>query len=88
MGTCKYCVGKTSPFSKAHIECKEKHSDELRGLEQDLRVVLSNIIGDSSRFRANLPTYKTTNFLSDYDIITVFDKGLRDYTVSLPLRWP
>lgn len=83
MGTCKFCGEKTGLFSKAHKECEEKHSKGLRDLEQDLRVVLSNNIGDSSRLKANLPTYKTANFLSDDDIVTVFDKVIRDYTESL-----
>ena len=83
MGTCKYCGEKTGLFSKAHKECEEKHSDGLRGLEQDLRIVLSNNTGDSSLLIANIPTYKTTNFLSDDDIVTVFDKVIREYTEYL-----
>lgn len=83
MGTCKYCGGKAGLFSKAHRECEEKHSYGLRGLEQDLRTVMFNNTNDCSRLRTSLPSYLSTNFLSDKDIVTVFDKFIREYTASM-----
>jgi hypothetical protein len=83
MGTCKYCGCKAGLLSKTHRECEEKHSDGLRGLEQDLRMVISNNKGDCSRLRTSLPAYRSTNFLSEDDIVTVFDKVIREYTLSM-----
>ncbi len=83
MGVCKYCGLKAGIFSKAHKECEDKHSDGLRGLEQDLRLILSNNNGDCTRLRSNLCTYHSVNFLNNDDIATVFDKVIRDYTASL-----
>ncbi len=83
MGNCKYCGLKAGILSKVHKECEDKHSDGLRGLEQDLRLILSNNTGDCTRLRSNLSTYRSVNFLSDDDIATVFDRVTRDYTASL-----
>lgn len=83
MGTCKYCGGKTNLFSKVHKECEEKHSDGLRGLEQDLRIILANNTHDCSRLRGNMQTYRSAKFLGDDDIATVFDKVIREYTASM-----
>lgn len=83
MGTCKYCGGKAGLLSKAHRECEEKHSKGLRGLEQDLRMILCNNTGDCSRLIGNLPNYRNAHFLNDEDIATVFDKFIREYSASL-----
>ena len=83
MGTCKYCGLKAGILSKVHKECEDKHYDGLRGLEQDLQLILSNNTGDCAHLRANLSSYRSVNFLSDDDIATVFNRVIRDYTTSL-----
>lgn len=83
MGTCKYCGLKAGILYKVHKECEEKHSDGLRGLEQDLRLILSYNTGDCAHLRANLSSYRSVNFLSDDDVAAVFDRVICDYTLSL-----
>lgn len=82
MSNCKYCGLKAGLFSSSHKECEEKHRIGLSEIEGAIRHYFDGAY-DTTRLSQIVATQKSTNYISQDDLITVSQPILDTYEASL-----